>query len=349
MLLFFLIYIITCLYGIKFCPDGNKDYLSIDTTASVKGIFILLVFFSHFNSYTALTSKTDLIYHQIVSSFGQTMVTLFLFYSGYGVMEAIKKKGIGYIDTFPSKRILATLFRFDCAVLLFLLIGWIFHNSYTLPQILLSLLGWESLGNSNWYIFVILVLYLVTYLGFKLIKSENHILPFLAVAIMVALLVVLCWRFNIKPLYWFDTALCYVAGMFCSLVRKYWDDLIARTNRLTRFIIWAGALLLLDGAFLILKSHGAIYTYLLSNVFFALLVVCFTMQFQIKNRILLWCGNNLFELYILQRIPMIVFQQLGIDQINIYLYFVLCLVVTILLIKPFQHFTSLLWKLLPFK
>lgn len=345
MLLLFLLYVIVCLYGIKFCANGNNDYLSIDTTTSIKGIFILLVFFSHFNSYAHLASKTDLIYSSIVGLFGQTMVTLFLFYSGYGVMEAIKKKGTGYIDSFPYKRILPTLFRFDCAVLLFLIIGLIFNNRYPLKQIILSLFGWDSLGNSNWYIFVILVLYFITYLAFKLIKSENYIIQVTVISLIVCLLIISCWYYNIKPMYWYDTALCYAAGMFYSLFRVY----IENESRFRHNFLWLTSLFVLIGSFLVSKSLGNSIAYLLSNVLFALVVVCITMRFHIGNRILYWCGNNLFELYILQRLPMIALKNIGVDQINIYLYFALCLIITILLIKPFKHFTSLLLKLLPFK
>ncbi len=343
MLLFFLVYIIICLYGIRFCTQGNENYLSIDTTTSIKGIFILLVFFSHFNSYVSLTSQTNLIYRSIVGLFGQAMVTLFLFYSGYGVMESIKKKGIDYIDSFPCKRILATLFRFDCAVLLFLIVGVIFGSQYSLEQIILSLLGWETLGNSNWYIFVILVLYFITYLAFKLIKTKNYIVQVIVITVITCVLIVICRRYNIKPMHWYDTALCYTVGMFYSLLRKYIDS-VFRKN-----IMWFVLLIALAGTFIVFKSHGSTAAYLLSNIVFALIVVCFTMRFHIGNRILNWCGDNLFELYILQRIPMIVFKNLGVDQINIYFYFILCLVCTVLLIKLFKYITSSLWKLLPLK
>lgn len=342
MLLFFLLYVVLCLFGMKICVNGNKEYLSKDTTAAIKGIFILLVFFSHFNSYVTLTTASDLIYRSIVSLFGQTMVTLFLFYSGYGVMESIQKKGAGYIDTFPGKRILATLFRFDCAVLLFLVIGLIFKNRFTWTQILLSFLGWDTLGNSNWYIFVILVLYLVTYLAFKLVPSKNYLIPVLAVSGGVCVLIATCWYFHIKDLYWYDTALCYVAGMFYSLYKTH-------AEKLMKNIPWILTTLTFIGIFIVLKKLGNTPAYLLSNVVFTLIVVFLTMRFHMGNPILRWCGNNLFELYILQRIPMIVLKNIGILEINIYLYFVLCVLFTIILIKPFQYFSSLLWKLLPIK
>ncbi len=178
MILFFLAYIATCLYGIKIQKNPNNDYLSVENTQAIKGIFILLVFFSHFNSYVTFTWSLDSIYQSTVSWFGQTMVTLFLFYSGYGVMESINKKGLPYIKSIPVKRVLSTLFKFDCAVIIFWIIGALFGNTFSPKTVALSLIGWDSLGNSNWYIFVVLLLYLFTFVSFRFLpqKTESSLL-----------------------------------------------------------------------------------------------------------------------------------------------------------------------------
>ena len=85
-----------------------------------------------------------------------------------------------------------------------------------------------------------------------------------------------------------------------------------------------------------LFSTGAI-TNLVLNIIFAFAVVWLTMRIQPKNKILIFFGQNLFEIYILQRIPMIIFEWLGIDDISIILYFILCFVVTLIMIKPFKY------------
>ena len=97
MIVFLICYIALCLYGARIHKNGNSEYLSMEQTASIKGIFILLVLFSHFNSYVYYGSVMDQTYASFVRWFGQTMVTMFLFYSGYGVMQSITKKD-GYVD-----------------------------------------------------------------------------------------------------------------------------------------------------------------------------------------------------------------------------------------------------------
>ncbi len=73
-------------------------YLSKDYTAAIKGIFIMFVFISHSRSYFEITSTMDNVTIQFMNYVGQLMVTLFLFYSGYGVYEAIKSKKLKYIN-----------------------------------------------------------------------------------------------------------------------------------------------------------------------------------------------------------------------------------------------------------
>lgn len=138
----------------KFC----EDYLGRTQTDAIKGIFILLVVFSHFMGYVRQAGG-----HALNMPLGQMIVTCFLFYSGYGVMEAIKRQGRAYIKTIPKRRILTTLLNFDIAVLAFIAVDLLLGRALTWQQCLLSFVCWDSVGNSNWYIFAILLCYAVTF------------------------------------------------------------------------------------------------------------------------------------------------------------------------------------------
>ena len=57
----------------------KNDYMSRENTTSVNGLFILLVFLNHIQSYVTLPEG----FHRLTLAFGQLMVATFLFYSGY--------------------------------------------------------------------------------------------------------------------------------------------------------------------------------------------------------------------------------------------------------------------------
>lgn len=155
----------------------NGSYISKEQCNCIKGFFIAVVFCRHIVSYLVEAGYNfsivgDNIFGWINGHIGQLLVVMFLFYSGYGVTESIKKKGADYVESIPKRRVLTTLANFDVAVFLFLIVDILCGIEYPISNVLLSFVGWESIGNSNWYIFVILCCYLSTYLAHQMRPSR---------------------------------------------------------------------------------------------------------------------------------------------------------------------------------
>ena len=93
------------------------------------------------------------------------------------------------------------------------------------------------------------------------------------------------------------------------------------------------------------RGSGFVYAEL-HMLFFTAFVVVMSMRISFHNKVLVWCGKHLFGLYIMQRIPMIIFKEIGIAGFNVYLYFVLCAVVTVLVAWLFEKYTGKLWNLI---
>lgn len=61
----------------------------------IKGIFAIVVFLAHASSYIKLSgSFEDIIFSKVIYAIGQTMVVMFFFYSGYGILESYRKNRI---------------------------------------------------------------------------------------------------------------------------------------------------------------------------------------------------------------------------------------------------------------
>ena len=212
MIAFLIAFVLFCIFSTEYNSKNiNYDCMSMDKTASIKGVFILLVFFSHFNSYAHFNGAFDKIYIAFFNCIGQAMVTMFLFYSGFGIMESIKNKKF-YIKTMPKKRILNLLIQFDAAVLIFAIIKVLNKEEISLRRLLLSFVGWESLGNSNWYIFTILLLYIFTYIAFSI--SSRYSIGTMVVTALSCMYILFCVYTDIKPTYWYDTLICFSIGIF---------------------------------------------------------------------------------------------------------------------------------------
>ena len=66
-------------------------------------------------------------------------------------------------------------------------------------------------------------------------------------------------------------------------------------------------------------------------VIFAATVVVVSMKIRVGNAVLVWCGMNLFPLYIYQRVPMRAFSEYFtgmMDGIGMWAYIVICMLIT---------------------
>lgn len=99
MAVFLILLLLVFFYEIQIANKGdNPDFLTKSKTDAIKGIFIVIVFINHIKEYyiqagADLSAWYDKAFFLPASALGQLMVVMFLFYSGYGVVESIKKKG----------------------------------------------------------------------------------------------------------------------------------------------------------------------------------------------------------------------------------------------------------------
>lgn len=333
MLLFDLILILICMVSIKIDKDTD-NWLSMSQTTSIKGIFIIIVFLSHVRGYIFNSNVFDYKHTWLMNCLGQRMVVMFLLYSGYGVMEAIKIKGDSYIKAIPYKRILNTLIKFDLAVLLYIVVDVIINSgksSYSLLQIILSFIGWESVGNSNWYIFAIIFAYLATWIVFACCKKLPNIVKLSLVTAFCLFYIIVLHMVN-KGTWWYDTILTYPLGMFISLYKKQIKKALGN-----KYIYLITLLIATLGAFV---NSKLLIINLVQMILFGVAIIVITMYISCTNFALDWCGRNLFGIYILQRIPMIILKKLGLADYNVYIYTIASFFFSLLLAYIFEILTK---------
>lgn len=332
MIFFLLILIALVLFGLK-KADEKDACLKKEHTDAVKGFFIIIVLYSHILPYLTSSGVSfspilDVPANKIIKMTGQLMVVMFLFYSGYGVMESIQAKGKDYIRSIPYKRILSTLVNYAIAIAVFFCMNLLLGIHFPLRQYLLSLIAWESVGQSNWYIFAIVCCYLSTYISFSVFKDKRFAFTLTVILHLIYIIIL----HETKESWWYNIILSYPAGMVVSLNKK--ELLSFMENHYIISLIGTLVIFLLLYTF----AHSTV-VYLATSVAFAFLIFIITYKMVIKNSFLTWCGKNLFQLYVYQRIPMIALYNLFPELVRMhpYLYVTCCLAVALLLailIKP---------------
>ena len=316
--------------------EKNEDYLSKDYTNTIKEIFLFFVFISHFIGYKVILqdSYVDTLGVSFIKRMGQLMVTLFLFYSGYGIMESAKKKGNEYINNLPKKRILTTLLHFDIAVIVFMFASKYFvTHDFSIKKLLLSLIGWDGFGNSNWYIFCILILYFIAYLSLKSFKDKNKAVISMAIGILLYTIIMSFY----KQTWWYNTAFCFTLGFIYSTYKEKIEEWIKGKELIC--IVYLLAIFLITYE---IKSN--ILWYHIYTVSFALIIVLLTRRIKIKNVVLLWMGKNLFPLYIFQRLPMMILSQNQYMLDNPYVFFLISMVLTVIITFIYKGLLMLIDK-----
>ncbi len=341
MLLVYLALFALALVGSKISIKSfnTQNYLSMDSTNSMRGIFVMLVFLSHFMQYYTYTDAIDTAGGKISRTLGQMIVVMFLFYSGYGIGESIKRKGTSYVKSFPKNRVLKTLLHFDIAILIYFIMSLFLGSGYSPSKVLLSFIGWESIGNSNWYIFAVIILYLLTWLGFTLVKKDKIYAAVLVTGLVFAYV---CIISRVKENWWFDTAPCFAAGLWYSFLKEKFERLLTRNN-----IVW----LAIAGMSLVCwywccKYRSVPPMRMVEALLFALFTVTVSLKITFNNKVLIWLGKHTFEIYVLMRIPMKLLSMWGLKDYNLYIYFFASLAATIVLSVIFSYLLKGVDKLL---
>jgi hypothetical protein len=324
------IFLAVCLLGIwGIRPRRDDAHLSKEQTGAINGFFVLLVFLRHTVDYINL-GPWDGLFKTVNTQLDQLIVVPFLFYSGYGIMRSIRAKGHSYVAGIPWNRFFKVWYHFAAAVALYLVLGLFMGKNYGFVRIALSFTGWDSIGNSNWYIFATLCMYLFTWLSFTLFR-KNHTLAVTSLVVLSVgyILVLRQW----KGIWWYDTALVYPAGALYGLYKEPIEGFLRKKRFLPLLATaFCGAVFVLCFVLqdsLIAREGMA--------VFFALTVLGGTMLFRLGNPVLTFLGKYTFEIYILQRIPMIILQKYFSNQ---YIYLAAAFCATLLLAVLFHKLLS---------
>lgn len=333
MLVVLIIFILLILTSVKVAKNDLSYSLSIYQTQAIKGIFVITIFFSHFCSYVVFDKWFDIPLRDYCRWFGQLMVAPFLFYSGYGIFESVKLKGVDYVRFFPKKRILKTLLHFDLAVVLFLVLDAYIQKTVSLSNFIFALIGWESIGNSNWFVFAILCMYIFSYIGLFVFRC-NLKCAFLFISACSLIYILVMSKF--KPSYWYDTIMAFPLGIFFVLYKNkisefVCDKGVALGGGLSIFMFWGARMQFIPSSFI--NSQIAL-------VAFCFMVVFFSLVLKLNSKILSWFGSYVFEIYILQRLSMNFGKFLHWNESNVYLYFMFCFLTTLLLAVIFKKATS---------
>lgn len=204
---------------LRYALPADGSHMSHDRTMMINGLFMVLIILKHLCEHTGYIPQwPDTVFRAIaVDPLDQFVVSTFFFFSGYGIMSSIERKGKAYLRELLSRRFTRLYFNYAVALLIMAAINSTFRYS---PVMALRYF-WTNVTSPEgcWFIFNTLVLYLFTWVSFKLFTPAR---PWRAICLISVLTLACCLALiPIRPEYELTTELCFPAGAaYCLLSRR---------------------------------------------------------------------------------------------------------------------------------
>ncbi len=315
---------------IKKTLPSEQNHMTMDAKVQIEGIFTFLIVISHYVGYMQRT-EFDTLYMTIRHHLNQAVVVPFLFYSGYGVMVSYMKKGRAYLQSIVRKRVPRVWFLCAVCVCFYIIMRVAYGGKLEVRNVLLSFTGWESVGNSNWYIFAVLGSYLIFYISMMLFSfvKQKGIVKYggLLLNTPLSAAFVLWIRWCGKEVYYFNTILMFPLGCWYAALQDRIDRLFDHD------LAWYGAMCAVGVLYMISYMHRepglSFYTLWCSS--FMAFILLLSMRIELNSHVLRLFGSHVFSIYILQRIPMYILHRAGMIVEAPYMSFALVILFTLLI------------------
>jgi peptidoglycan/LPS O-acetylase OafA/YrhL len=296
----------------------QQTAISVNCTNSLKGIFAIGVLIHHLYLCSGLFRET--VIGSCLQITGVLSVAIFFFISGYGLYSSCHYKGEAYIKSFPKKRIVPFYFL----ILFYLAIYMLFENfvlkeKITLANVIKSLTFGGGIISNGWYLQVQLLLYLLFFLTFYIIKkNQARITLILCECLLIAILTYAYGYLSTS----YETIFAFPMGMiwfeiYPNIKRYFQKKKYMILYISIEFIIFFVCLI---SSKLLKNIIVALILKMISSVLFTILVATSINLFNVENKITKWLGKYSTEIYIIQGLFLGLFHSEFINISNPYLY-----------------------------
>ena len=233
LLLYPLLLLALTFYGAKFTKKGGiaPEYLSLDQTKMIRASACLGILLHHLTQevtgYNVVWTWPITVFNHL----GFVFTALFFFFSGFGLITNVYSRP-EYLRTFPVKRLSSVLIPFWMINLLGIFLNrFVYGLRYTAAKAMSDLSGLTLVNSNGWFIIEIVILYLLFYFLFRLIRKKD-----LALVLLCAATVVLI-RFSFfrghggadgkaqwfRGEWWFNSTISFVFGLLYARFRTRID------------------------------------------------------------------------------------------------------------------------------
>lgn len=331
--------------------DRSSVYLEKVSTFPVRGIFIILIVMASYMSTLGPGALNDFdrpLYNLFgLYGYGQLLYAPLFFYSGYGIFQKFITKGKKYAQHIPLQQILRHYLSFFIVWIIFVIINLAYKSNYSLEVYLKSSIGLDTIGNSAWYVMVMLIMYFISFISFRVADKKTAVVINLVGAIFVAF----GMRALGSPSYVTNPLFVYFFGIWYAYLKDRIDAKVEKRPYLRYVTLLGSAALFVGFHFYYLNvpyTENKELLLIIPMLLICIFIVSFTSIFKIRSKILHFFGANAFWIYLLHLLPILLFKRISFITEYKYVYFAVSFVVTIglafVMNKVFNYFWDIFAK-----
>lgn len=295
--------LILCILALR-CKDGRHIYEKRELTDMIKYIAALLVVNGHLFSFGG---GPEYLAQEL--NIGPLCVSLFLFFSGYGLMHSYAEKGNAYLKGFISHRIGKVLLPLLTAYIVTLPVYRIVVGPFDWRTVFSTLHWGGPFLKFSWYVSEIVILYLLFFISMKLQikeKSKIWLLTSLVFFLICAMIV------TQQPIWYIESLPAFLIGIW---FHKYEDKILV--SKLPSVIGYLSAMtlcliLIISFRWHTITENLGILTafryqyaaYFIMNIVFVLATVIIVKNMPSPRKKMQFC-RYYYEIYLMQNCAML--------------------------------------------
>lgn len=227
---------------------------------------------------------------------GAQCVSLFLFFSAYGLMCAYERKGQEYLQGFLTRRLGRILIPLATAYAVSLPVYAIFRGRIDWHNVFATLLWGGPYLKFSWYVTEIVVLYILFYFSARISRSRIMLTGILSASVFVLIVVLFVTK---QPVWYINGLPCFILGLWYQHFEEKVEALFCRRKSLISIVLMFGFLVFFQWhyirdtlPFLSAWRYEYVAMYI-SNIFFVLLALHIIKYVRTNSCRLEWGGRSL--------------------------------------------------------
>ena len=290
------------LYCVRINAGRFSEALAFDKSNTMKGLLALIIVFHHLVLECNGTSKVL----EIFKYLGFPLVSVFFFFSGYGLIKSYYKNGKKLsLKAYAVKRLTRLLIPYAIVVFSYGLYRF-FQNpgSFALNHFLTDVFLAREIG-PFWYMTVIIFLYTLFGICFRFF---NPVAARRIILISTVAYITVCILFSV-PSQWYSSVIGFYIGIIYGVNEDIVTDYLNTGYNVKVLLLFVSfavlfcmrliiSLLVTDSEFL----HGVLRSII--DVLFIAFFVSFCRVIEIKRTALILIGNISYEIYIIHPVVM---------------------------------------------